>query len=67
MGRGTAAQAQQYGATAILTTGQTDDVESPAFSSQTVRFAEKTWRRLLLSEEDITADADVTEQVVLLR
>ncbi len=45
----------------------TDDETSDVFATQTIRFAEKDWRRLLLTEDDVTADPDLTEQIVAAR
>jgi len=48
----------------ILTYGQTGDRESPLFEQQTVRFSEKNWRPVALTDEQIEADPQLTSQVV---
>ncbi|MCU0267091.1 MAG: penicillin acylase family protein [Acidimicrobiales bacterium] len=51
-------------ARAFLTYGETEDRESPLFTSATQRFSDKDWRTVVFTEEDIAADPELTEVVV---
>ncbi len=52
---------------AILTYGETGDRTSPLFEQQTVRFSEKNWREVAFTDEQINADANLTEQTIVGR
>lgn len=51
-------------ASALLTYGQTGNRDAPEFESQTIRFSEKNWRSVLLTDDEIAADPGLTELVV---
>jgi acyl-homoserine-lactone acylase len=57
----------QVQAWAILTYGQTDDRESPLFEQQTIRFSEKNWRTVAFTDEQISADPNLTERILEVR
>jgi acyl-homoserine-lactone acylase len=50
---------------ALLTYGESGDPTSPLYARQTVRFSEKNWREVAFTEEQISADPNLTEQVVV--
>ena len=49
---------------ALLTYGQTGDRTSPLLDSQTVRFSEKNWRDVALTDAAIAADPELREYTV---
>ena len=51
-------------ASALLTYGQTGLRDSDIFSTQTVKFSEKSWRSVAFTEEQILADTNLTEQTI---
>ncbi len=52
-------------ASAILTYGNTERRDAEIFSSQTIRFSEKDWRTVAYTDEQIAADPDLTEVVIV--
>ncbi len=52
-------------ASAILTYGNTEGRDAEIFASQTIRFSEKDWRTVAFSDEQIAADPDLTEVVIV--
>ncbi len=53
-------------ASAILTYGDTGLRDSDVFSSQTTRFSEKNWRTVAFTEEQIAADPDLSDVLVIV-
>jgi len=51
-------------AEALLTYGQSGDVESPYFADQTYRFSDKAWRPVLFTDDQVLDDPNLEEQVV---
>ena len=51
-------------ASALLTYGQTSVRDHETFESQMVRFSEKNWRPVLRTDAAITADPNLTENVI---
>ena len=52
-------------ASAILTYGNTEGRDAEIFASQTVRFSEKDWRTVAFTDEQIAADPELTEIVIV--
>ena len=53
-------------ASAILTYGDTGLRDSDVFSSQTTRFSEKNWRTVAFTDEQIAADPDLSDVLVIV-
>jgi acyl-homoserine-lactone acylase len=52
---------------AILVYGESGDRTSPVFDSQMVRFSEKNWRKVALTDEQIDSDPDLVTSTVVGR
>jgi acyl-homoserine-lactone acylase len=52
---------------AILVYGESGDRASPVFDSQMVRFSEKNWREVALTDEQIDSDPDLVTYTVVGR
>jgi acyl-homoserine-lactone acylase len=49
---------------AFLTYGNTGDRTSPLFVSQTERFSQKDWRRILFTEDEVAAEPALSTKTV---
>ena len=51
----------------MLTYGQTGDRDDPLFDVQTERFAKKSWRAVRFTADEIAADSNMVEQILIVR